>query len=70
MVKFVQFGPLMFLNCESTCDLTDVPAPINDRKMDARHFDTIQDILRSLSLAQSLLKVEMRQFGTSGDQHL
>ena len=45
-----------FLNCESTCDLTDVPASIYDRKMDARPFDTIRDILRCLSLVQSLLK--------------
>ena len=38
------------------CDSTDVPASIYDRKMDARLFDTIHEILRCLSLAQSLLK--------------
>ena len=47
---------LIFLNCESTCDLADVPASIYDRKTAARPFDTIHDILRCLSLAQSLLK--------------
>ena len=43
-----------FLNCESTCDLTDVQASIYDRKM-ARPSDTINAILRCLSLVQSLL---------------
>ena len=42
------------MNCESMRDLTDVPASIYDRKMDARPFDTIHDIL--LSLVESLLK--------------
>ena len=55
-LKFVKIMALIFLNCESTCDLLDVPASIYDRKMDARPFDTINDILRGLSLAQSLLK--------------
>ena len=39
-----------------TCDLTDVPASNYDREMDARPFDTINDILRFLSLVQYLLK--------------
>ena len=43
--------------------MTDAPS-INVRKTNARRFDTIQDILRSLSLAQ-FLKAEMRQFGTA-----
>ena len=34
-----------FFNCKSTCDLIDVPALIYVRKLDARPFDTIQDIL-------------------------
>ena len=46
----------LFLNCERTCGLKDVSASIYDRKTDARPFDTIHDILRFLSLAQSLRK--------------
>ena len=45
-----------FMNCGSTCDSTDVTAQISDRKMAARRFETIHNILRSLSLAESLLK--------------
>ena len=44
-----------FFNYESTCDLTDVPASIYERKTAARPFDTIHALLRSLSLSQSLL---------------
>ena len=40
----------------NTCDLTKVPALIYNRKTAARPFDTIHDILRALSLVQSLLK--------------
>ena len=47
---------MLFLNCERTCGLTDVPASIYDRKTAARPFDTNHNILRCLSLAQSLLK--------------
>ena len=43
-------------NCESTGDLTDTTASIYDRKTAARPFDTINDIFRSLSLVQTLLK--------------
>ena len=43
-----------FLNCESTCDLTDVSASIYDRKIDARPFDTIHDIQRFHGLVQSI----------------
>ena len=56
IVKLVKFGPLISLNCKSMCDLTDVLASIYDRKMDARPFDTIHDILRCLCLVQSLLE--------------
>ena len=45
-----------FLNCESTCDLKDVPASMHHRKTAARLFDIIYDILRSLSLTQYLPK--------------
>ena len=57
--KIVKSGKIMaqtFLNCVSTFDLTDVLGSIYDRKTAARPFDTIYDILRSLSVAQSLLK--------------
>ena len=47
--KFVIFVSLTFLNAESMSDSTD-------KKTAARRFDTIHDILRSLSLEQSLLK--------------
>ena len=56
IVKFVKIMAQFFLNCECTCDLTVVLALIYDRKTAARPFDTIQDILRSHSLAQSVLK--------------
>ena len=46
---------LLFFDFE-TCDSTDVPASNYARKIAARPFDTIHDILRCLSLAQSLLK--------------
>ena len=58
IVKLVKFGQLIFLNCKRMCDLTDVLASIYDRKMDARPFDTIHDILRCLSFVQSLFKDE------------
>ena len=44
IMKFVKFGPLIFLSCENTCDFTDVSAKVYDRKMDARPFDATQDI--------------------------
>ena len=44
------------LNFESSLYLTDVPAAMYDRKTAARPFGTIHDILRSLSLVQSLFK--------------
>ena len=56
IVKFVTFGFLIFLNCERISHLTDGQAWNYDRKTDARPFDTIQDILRCLSLVQPLLK--------------
>ena len=42
-------------DCEIKLNITDVPASIYDRKTAARPFDTIHDILQSLSLVQSLL---------------
>ena len=56
IVKFVIFLPLIFLNCENSSDLADVPASIYDKKTAARRFDIIHDVLRCLSLAKSLLK--------------
>ena len=69
---------MLFLNCERTCGLTDVPASIYDRKTAARPFDTNHNILRCLSLSQFLLKgrnapiwrmrapAHMRLLGTDG----
>ena len=56
IVKVKKIMAQFFLNFESTCDLTDVQASMYERKTAARPFDTIHDILRSLSLVQSLLK--------------
>ena len=56
----MKLGPLIFFNCESTCDLTDVPASIDDIKIDARPLDTTNDM-------QSLGK---DQFGASGTGEL
>ena len=50
--------------------MTDFPAAIYDRITDARRFDTIHEILRPPSLAQSLVKAEMRQFGAAGTDRL
>ena len=47
---------MIFFNCESTCDLTEVPTSIYDRKMDARPFDTTNDIPGCLSFVQSLFE--------------
>ena len=49
----IDFDIRVFFNFEIRCDLMDVPASIYDIKTTARHFDTIDDILRPLSLAQS-----------------
>ena len=58
ILKFVKFGLLIFLNCKSRFDLTDLLASIYDRKKDARHFDTIHDIMtyewsKCVNLAQA-----------------
>ena len=49
-------------------DFRDVEASIYDRKTAAQPFDTTDDILRSLSLAQSLLKDQnaLIEAGTEG----
>ena len=44
------------MNYESTFDLTYIPAIKYAKKIVARHSDTIQNILRPLSLAQPLTK--------------
>ena len=56
---------MIFLNCESTCDLAAVLASIFARKIDARRFDTNHDIIRSISLEQFLPKAEIRLFDAS-----
>ena len=55
IVTFVVFGLLIFFNRRSTCDF---PASIYDRKMDARTFDTTNNVLWCLSFVQSLFKDE------------
>ena len=54
--EICKFHGTDFFNRESTYDLKDVLASIYDRKTAIRRFDTINDILRPLSLVQSLLK--------------
>ena len=67
-VKFVKILAQTFLNCESTCDSTDVSASKYDRKPAAQPFNTIHDIIRSLSLMQSLLKGRNELIWRIGDQ--
>ena len=45
-----------FFNYERKFDSIDSPSSVYDRKSAAWRFDTIQNILRSFSLAESLLK--------------
>ena len=67
-MKFVKFGHFIFLSFESACNLTDVPASIYDRKMDARPFDTT---FYDVSVLCNLFsKAEMRQFDASGTDGL
>ena len=56
--KIVKFVKIMayFSISKRTCDSTDVPASIYDRKIAVRYFHTIKDILRSLSLTKYHLK--------------
>ena len=52
-----------FLNCESTCDLTDVSASIYDIKP-RPDLLTLSTVLDNLSASRNLFwKAEMRQFG-------
>ena len=69
IVKFVIFVALLF-NCDSTCNLTVVPASIYYEKMAAKRFDTVLDILWSLSLAQSLLNGQKGTIWDSGNQRV
>ena len=66
--KFVKIISQTYLNCGSTCDLTDVLASIYGRKTAARPFETIHN---DLSVSHKLFSnVEMHQFGTSGTEGL
>ena len=62
--------PLNFVNCEIMFVLTDIPAIRCDGKVDFRQFYTIDNFLRPPSLAQSLIKIEKRQFGASGNRRI
>ena len=68
-----------FLNCESTCDLTTVPASVYVRKTTARRFDTFNEIFRLLVSRNNFLlfglnaaisrqreRMHMRLSGTDG----
>ena len=57
-----------FLNWESTCDLTDVQAPIYDRKTAARCFDASHDIFRYLSLAKYTIEGRNAPIWHSGNR--
>ena len=69
-VNYVIFMALIFSYCESTCGLTDFPASMYDRKIPARSFDTIHDILRSFSLAQSDLESRSAPIWRNGNQQV
>ena len=56
IVEFVKIMAQTFLIFVSTCNLTDIQVSMYDRKIMARPFDTIHDIIRSHSLVQSLSK--------------
>ena len=65
IVKFVKFRPLIFLNCKSTCDLTDVPTSIYERK-GKPNFLKQSTTFYDVSVLKNLFsKAEMRQFCTS-----
>ena len=66
--NFVIFMALIFLNNQSTSDLTDVPASIYDRKAKDPPFDNNQDILRSLSLAKSFREGRSAPIWRSGNR--
>ena len=68
--KFVKIMTQTFLNCETLYDSTDAPTLIYDRKTAARPFDTIHDILRSLSLVKALIKDQNAPIGASGTEGL
>ena len=70
IVKSEKIMAQTFFNYESTCDSTDLPASICDRKTAARPFDAIHDILKSLSLAQSLLKGQNTQVLRIGNRRV
>ena len=56
-VKFVKIMTQTYYG--STCDLTNIQALLYGSKTAARPFDTIQNILRSLRLAHSLLRANL-----------
>ena len=67
--KIVKFTALIFLNFESIYDFTDIPSSIYGKKIATRRLDTIHELPRSLSFAQSQSsKAKMRQFDASGNQ--
>ena len=67
--KIYDIHGTVFFNCESTRAFTDFQASFYDRKT-PRPFDTIHDILRSLSLAQSLLEGQNEPIWRSGNQRI
>ena len=69
IVKFVIFESLILSNCESTCDLTDGPASIYDKKKFTPDLLTLFTTFYDVSVLFNLLsKAEMCQFGASGNQ--
>ena len=70
MVKFLKNMAHTFLICESTCDLTDVPASMYDRKP-RPDLLTVSTTFYDLSVSRNRFsKAEMRQFGASGTEGL
>ena len=70
IVKFVVFGLQIRSNYERTCDLTDVPASIYDRKKTGPDLLTPFTTFYVSVSCNHFSEAEMRQFGASGNQSM
>ena len=59
-----------FFNFENTCDLTDGPASINNRKWTPDLFTLYTTFYDVSVLSYLFSKTEMSQFGESGNQYV
>ena len=70
ILKFVKIMALTFLHCGSTCDLTDVPASINDIEKPRPAQLTLSTTFYELSVSRNVSKGKLCQFGSSGTEGL